>query len=57
MSVPTTGTGLIYQWLKDRREIPGATNSLLTLANAGVPAPVFYYVTLANVKATHKPSY
>ena len=48
LSVPTTGPGLSYQWRKDRRVIPGATNNVLTLANAGVPDSGVYYVTLAN---------
>ena len=41
-------TGEVYQWFKDSRLIVGATNSTLTVANAGVTNSGTYYVVVTN---------
>ena len=46
------GTGQAYQWLKDSRMIAGATNSTLTVANAGLTNSGTYYVVVTNMTGT-----
>jgi alpha-tubulin suppressor-like RCC1 family protein len=41
-------TGVAYQWFKDSRLIVGATNSTLTVTNAGVTNSGTYYVVVTN---------
>ena len=41
-------TGQAYQWFKDSRLILGATNSTLTVMNAGVTNSGIYYVVITN---------
>ena len=40
-----------YQWLKDGRMISGATNSTLTVTNAGITNSGVYYVVVTNAYA------
>jgi alpha-tubulin suppressor-like RCC1 family protein len=43
------GTGQAYQWFKDSRLIVGATNSTLTVTNAGVINSGTYYLVMSNM--------
>ena len=48
LGVTASGTAPAYQWFKDSRLIAGATNSTLTVANAGVTNSGTYYVVVTN---------
>ena len=48
LSVTAGGTTPAYQWFKDSRLLVGATNSTLTVANAGVTNSGAYYVVVTN---------
>jgi len=48
LGVTAGGTSPAYQWFKDSRLIVGATNSTLTVANAGVTNSGTYYVVVTN---------
>jgi len=48
LGVTAGGTSPAYQWFKDSRLILGATNSTLTVANAGVTNSGTYYVVVTN---------
>ena len=48
LGVTAGGTTPAYQWFKDSRLIVGATNSTLTVANAGVTNSGTYYVVVTN---------
>ena len=48
LNVTTGGTTPAYQWFKDMRLLVGATNSTLTIANAGVTNSGTYYVVVTN---------
>jgi len=48
LGVTAGGTTPAYQWFKDSRFIVGATNSTLTIANAGVTNSGTYYVVVTN---------
>jgi Immunoglobulin domain len=45
------GTPLAYQWFKDNRLLVSATNSALTVANAGVTNSGMYSVVITNQPA------
>ena len=49
LGVTAGGTTPAYQWFKDSRMIVGATNSTLTVANAGVTNSGTYYVVMTNM--------
>ena len=48
LSVTVSGTSPVYQWFKDSRFLVNATNSTLTVANAGVTNSGTYYVVVTN---------
>ena len=48
LGVTAGGASPAYQWFKDSRLIVGATNSTLTVANAGVTNSGTYYVVITN---------
>ena len=48
LGVTAGGTTPAYQWFKDSRLILGATNSTLTVTNAGVTNSGTYYVVITN---------
>ncbi len=48
LGVTAGGTTPAYQWFKDSRLILGATNSALTVTNAGVTNSGTYYVVVTN---------
>src|ERR1039457_2989218 len=48
LNVTAAGTAPAYQWFKDMRLLVGATNSTLTVANAGVTNSGTYYVVVTN---------
>ncbi len=48
LGVTASGTHPAYQWFKDSRLLVGATNSTLTVANAGVTNSGTYYVVVTN---------
>ena len=48
LGVTAGGTMPAYQWFKDSRMLVGATNSTLTVANAGVTNSGTYYVVVTN---------
>ena len=48
LSVTVSNTAMAYQWFKDSRLILGATNSTLTVMNAGVTNFGTYYVVVTN---------
>jgi alpha-tubulin suppressor-like RCC1 family protein len=49
LSLTVSNTALAYQWFKDNRLIVGATNSTLTVANAGVINSGTYFVVITNI--------
>jgi alpha-tubulin suppressor-like RCC1 family protein len=49
MGVTVSNTTPAYQWFKDSRMILGATNSTLTVTNAGVTNSGTYYVVMTNM--------
>ena len=56
LGVTAGGTTPAYQWFKDSRLIVGATNSTLTVANAGVTNSGTYYVVVTNTRDGHQPA-
>ena len=48
----TSGTTLTYQWYFQANLIPGATNSIYSLANAQLPHAGIYYVEVSNADGT-----
>ena len=48
LGVTAGGPAPAYQWFKDSRLLLGATNSMLTVANAGVTNSGMYYVVVTN---------
>lgn len=42
----------VYQWFKDSRQLSGATNSTLTVTNAGVTNSGMYFVVVSNALGT-----
>jgi hypothetical protein len=48
LAVTVVGTATSYQWFKDSRLLLGATNSTLTVTNAGVINSGTYYVMVTN---------
>jgi YD repeat-containing protein len=48
LGVTVSNMAPAYQWFKDSRLILGATNSTLTVLNAGVPNSGTYYVVITN---------
>ena len=52
LSVAATGSGLFYQWFKNRALIPGATTASLTFAQARVTDSAAYYVVIGNTSGS-----